>query len=64
MAEQSTESGIEHLGGEDAAIMPPPEFEKHAVISGMERYRELYERSVERPRRVLARDGLPSTSSG
>jgi len=49
MAEQSAESGIEHLGGDDAVISPPTEFASQAVISGMESYRELYERSVRDP---------------
>jgi acetyl-CoA synthetase len=43
------ESAIEHLG-EEARIFPPPgEFAEHAVVPSMERYRELYERSVKDP---------------
>ena len=49
MAEQSAESGIEHLGGDDAVISPPTDFASQAVVSGMESYRELYERSVSDP---------------
>jgi acetyl-CoA synthetase len=49
MADQSTDSGIEHVGGEEVVIAPPPAFSSQAVIEGMERYRELYERSVTDP---------------
>jgi acetyl-CoA synthetase len=49
MADQSTDSGIEHVGGDEAIIAPPPGFSSQAVINGMERYRELYERSVTDP---------------
>ena len=43
------ESAIEHLGDEARVIPPPPEFAEHAVVPSMERYRELYDRSVKDP---------------
>jgi acetyl-CoA synthetase len=47
-AGQPTQS-IEHLGHEIRVIQPPAAFSEHAVVSGMDRYRELYKRSIEDP---------------
>jgi len=43
------DSGIEHLGDEIRVIVPPADFAKRAVIPSLERYRELYARSVDDP---------------
>ena len=40
---------IEHLGDEGRVIEPQPAFSERAVVSGMDRYRELYERSITDP---------------
>ncbi len=49
MAEGTADKGFEHLSVDDDAIEPPAEFASAAVISGMERYRELHDRSVSDP---------------
>ena len=43
------ETAIEHLGEEVRSFDPPADFAKRAVVGSMERYRELYERSVKDP---------------
>ena len=40
---------IEHLGDESRVIEPPAAFSERAVVSGMDRYRELYDRSIADP---------------
>jgi acetyl-CoA synthetase len=43
------EQSIEHLGEEIRVIQPPAAFTERAVVSGMDRYRELYQRSIDDP---------------
>ena len=43
------ETAIEHLGEEVRTFEPPADFAARAVVGSMERYRELYERSVKDP---------------
>ena len=49
MAEEQTDSGIEHLGSEERVIAPPEELAADAIVAGMDGYRELYDRSISDP---------------
>ncbi len=49
MADKSNDSTIEHHDSDATVIAPSTEFAQTAVIAGMERYRELYDRSVSDP---------------
>jgi acetyl-CoA synthetase len=48
-AAERQEQSIEHLGEEVRVIQPSPAFSERAVVAGMGRYREMYERSVADP---------------
>ena len=45
----AAESRIEHLGDEIRVIAPPADFAQRAAVPSIERYRELYARSVDDP---------------
>ena len=48
-ADQGSDSTIEHLGEEVRVIQPPAAFSAAAVVSSMEQYREMYDRSIKDP---------------
>ena len=49
MAGKSDSRGFEHLSDDDRVIAPSAEFSAEAIVGSMERYRELYDRSIRDP---------------
>ncbi len=49
MSDEAAEKGFEHLSEDGRVVEPPSDFSSRAVIGTMDRYRSVYERSIEDP---------------